>query len=253
MANYHLEVKNISRGSGGSITRRASYIYGEKLHDNYFGKICCKNRDDVLLRKIFLPGNSPLEYSSLQTLCDEIDKAEKRCDARTAKEFIGSLPNELPHGEIVKIVENFVTANFIEKGLAAIAAIHEGHNAADENRNNPHVHILVTTRTLSADGFDRKKFREINNKKYLLEWREQWAQLQNRAYERRGLDIRVSHESLEVQGIDRIPTPHICVIDWQREKGGERTPAGDIRREVQERNNRPTYDKERERSKVKSR
>ncbi|MDE6030401.1 MAG: MobA/MobL family protein [Oscillospiraceae bacterium] len=253
MANYHLEVKNISRGSGGSITRRASYIYGEKLHDNYLGKICFKNRDDVLLRKIFLPSNSPLEYGSLQTLCDEIDKAEKRYDARTAKEFIGSLPNELPHGEIVKIVEDFVTVNFIEKGLAAIAAIHEGRNAADESRNNPHAHILVTTRTLSADGFSRKKFREINNKENLLVWRERWAQLQNRAYERSGLDIMVSHECLKVQGVERIPTPHLCVIDWQREKGGEHTPAGDIRREVQERNSRPTYAKERERSKAKSR
>lgn len=68
MANFHLEVKNISRGNGGSITRRASYIYGEKLHDNYLGKICYNNRDDVLLRKIFLPSNSPLEYGDLQTL-----------------------------------------------------------------------------------------------------------------------------------------------------------------------------------------
>lgn len=220
MANFHLEVKNISRGNGGSITRRASYIYGEKLHDNYLGKICYKNRDDVLLRKIFLPSNSPLEYGDLQTLCNKIDKAERRYDARTAREFIGSLPNELTHGEIIKIVEDFVTANFIEKELAAIAAIHKGYNAADESRNNPHVHILVTTRTLSADGFSRKKFREMNNKENLLAWRRQWAQLQNRAYEHSGLDIRVSHESLEVQGVERIPTPHLCVIDWQKEKGG---------------------------------
>lgn len=61
--------------------------------------------------------------------------------------------------------------------------------------------------------------------------------MQNRAYERNGLDIRVSHESLEVQGIkDREPTIHLSLSDWQKEKRGERTIAGDKKRAIKERN-----------------
>ena len=50
------------------------------------------------------------------------------------------------------------------------------------------------------------------------------------------MDIRVSHLSLEVQGIDREPTIHISRIDWQKEKSGERTVAGDRKRAIKERN-----------------
>lgn len=61
--------------------------------------------------------------------------------------------------------------------------------------------------------------------------------IQNRAYERNGLDIRVSHESLKVQGVyDREPTIRLSRIDWQREQHGERTPAGDLKRAILVRN-----------------
>lgn len=59
---------------------------------------------------------------------------------------------------------------------------------------------------------------------------------QNRACEQDGPDIRVSHESLEAQGIrDREPTNHLRLVDWQREKRGERTAGGDLRREIEAR------------------
>ena len=60
--------------------------------------------------------------------------------------------------------------------------------------------------------------------------------MQNRAYERNHLNIRVSHERLEAQGLDREPTNHLSLVDWQREKRGERTRAGDRKREIEERN-----------------
>lgn len=184
-----------------------------------------------------------MEYGDLQTLCNEIDRSEKRYDARTAKEFIGALPNELPVDEIIKIVVEFVKENFIKQGLAVMAAIHKGHNAEDMSRNNPHVHILVTTRTLNANGFNPKKLRELNQKKNVELWRKHWARLQNREYERNGLDIRVSHESLEVQGQKRIPTPHLSVADWQREISGQRTPAGDRKREILKKNRQAELEK----------
>lgn len=75
-------------------------------------------------------------------------------------------------------------------------------------------------------------------------WWEHWARLQNRAYERNKLDIRVSHESLKVQGKKRIPTPHLSVVEWQREKSGQRTITGDKRREVRAKNRQAELEKE---------
>ena len=248
MANFHFEVKNVSRGRSGSVSRRASYIYGEKLYDCYLDQNFCKYRSDVLFREVFLPKSAPPEYDDVQTLCIEIDKSEKRYDARTAKEFICSLPNELPLVEIIKIVKEFIAVNFTERGLAAIAAIHEGRNAVDPSRNNPHVHILVTTRTLGENGFSLKKLRELDQKRNVTVWREQWAKSQNRAYERNGFDIRVSHERLKRQGIKREPLPHLFCIDYQREQRGQRTPDGDRKREIIEQN-RKKLQKEHKRKK----
>ena len=234
--NYHLEVKNISRRGGGNITQRISYISGQKLHDNYYGQNRYKSRNDVLFRCIYLPSGAPPEYNDIQFLCNEINNVEKRCDARTAKEFIGSLPNELSKEECIKIVNEFVKENFQFKGLAAIAAIHEGRNTEDKSRNNPHVHILVTTRALGADGFSAKKYRDLDRRENIKKWRKGWEVLQNRAYERNGLDIRVSCESLKTQGIDRKPLSYMPVADWQKEKNGQHTPSGDKRRKVVRKN-----------------
>ena len=185
---------------------------------------------------IFLPETAPPEFQDPQYLCDEIERAEVRKDARTAREFIGSLPNELPPGEWARIVRDFIRRNFLDHGLCAIAAIHRGLNRDDPSKNNPHVHIIVPTRPVGPDGFCEKKDREHDKRKYIEIWREQWVTVQNRAYERNHLDIRVSHERLEAQGLDREPTIHLSLVDWQREQRGERTRAGDRKREIEERN-----------------
>lgn len=237
MANYHFESTIISRGKGHSVTGSVSYICGQTLRDRYNDKTCYHHRKDVVWQKIFLPDHAPPEFRQLQHLCDEIERAEVRRDARTARQFIASLPNELPPGEQIRIVRAFIEHNFLPYDLCAIAAIHRGRNHDDPSRNNPHAHIIVPTRPVGADGFCNRKDREHDKRKYITIWREQWAAVQNRAYERNGLDIQVSHESLKVQGKrDREPTIHLSRIDWQREQRGEHTSAGDRKRAIKERN-----------------
>lgn len=237
MAIFHMEVTAISRGGGGSVTGAVSYTCGRTLRDSYYNKTHYNHRKDVVWQKIFLPDSAPPKFRDLQQLCNEIEGAETRRDARTARQFIASLPNELPPGELVRIAHEFIECNFVSYGLCAIAAIHRGINADDPSRNNPHVHIIVPTRTVETDGFCRLKDREHDKRQYIHVWREQWAEVQNRAYERNQLDIRVSHESLAVQGErDRLPTPHLSLADYQREKRGERTPAGDRKREIEAHN-----------------
>lgn len=247
MSNYHFEVTIISRGKGRSVTSSVSYISGRALHDIHNGKTYYKHREDLAWQKIFLPDHAPAEFRQLQHLCDEIECAEMRWDARTARQLTASLPNELPLGELVRIVHEFVADNFTSQGLCTVAAIHRKHNHHDPKKNNPHVHMIVPTRPVGPDGFCKLKDREHDKRKYITIWREQWATVQNRAYERNGLDIQVSHESLEAQGKhDREPSIHLSRIDWQKEQRGERTPAGDRKRAVKERNQRRIYQREME-------
>ena len=237
MSNFHFEVQVISRGKGRSVTKLVNYISGKRLHDPYRGETYYKRRSDILYYNIFQPSSAPPEFYDLQYLCNAIEGAERRYDARTAREFKASLPNELSKQELIGIVSEFINENFLDKKLCAIVAIHEGRNIQDPSRNNPHVHIIVPTRTVGLGGFSKRKDREHNKRKYIDIWREQWALIQNLAYERNGLNIRVSHESLFVQGCyGREPVNQLSLVDWQKEQRGERTVAGALRRELTARN-----------------
>lgn len=242
MANYHFEISVISRGKDRSVTRLANYITGQKLYDNYYDKTYYHRRNDVLYSDVLLPEQAPSDFHDLQHLCNVIENAEKRYDARTAREFKASLPNEFSVQENIQIVQEYIDANFLNHGLCAIAAIHEGRNDTNPEKNNPHVHIIVTTRTVDSNGFSKKKYRTIDRTEYARIWREQWAEVQNRAYERNGLSVRVSHESLKVQGKHELePTIHLSRIDWQKEQKGEHTPRGDMKSAIQERNRKHIY------------
>ena len=213
---YHMEVSTLSRGKGRSLGASLSYISGKKIHDRYSGKTYRHRRFDLVQFRVYLPPSSPNALRDLQCLCDELNKAEKRKDARTGRLFICSLPNELVPGEWAKIVKDFIEENFVAKGLCAVAAIHRGTNRDFPSKNNPHVHIIVSTRTVGPEGFNPQKDREHDKRCYIEIWRRAWAEVQNRAYERCHIEKRISHESLRVQGIDRKPLRHVNYVDWQR-------------------------------------
>lgn len=213
---YHMEVSTLSRGKGRSLGASLSYISGKKMHDRYSGKTYRHRRFDLVQCRVYLPPSSPNALRDLQCLCDELNKAEKRKDARTGRLFICSLPNELVPGEWAKIVKDFIEENFVAKGLCAVAAIHRGTNRDFPSKNNPHVHIIVSTRTVGPEGFNPQKDREHDKRCYIEIWRRAWAEVQNRAYERCHIEKRISHESLRVQGIDRKPLRHVNYVDWQR-------------------------------------
>lgn len=218
---YHMEVSILSRGKGRSLGASLSYISGKKIHDSYSGRNHHHRRTDLVQCKVYYPPDASDELSDIQYLCDELNKAEKRKDARTGRQFIGSLPNELPPREWTRIVEEFIEENFTAKNLCAVAAIHRG-KLSSKQLSNPHVHIIVSTRTVGPDGFNPKKDREHDKRSYIEIWRRSWAEVQNRAYERCHIEKRISHESLRVQGIDRKPLRHVNYVDWQRAERQQR-------------------------------
>lgn len=116
--------------------------------------------------------------------------------------------------------------------MCAVLALHAGANN-DPAKNNPHAHVLLTDRPVDANGFCSKKNRDWNKVAQLRKWRSAWAEAQNRAFKEKGLEVRVSHESLEVQGIDREPTLPLGRAATALERKGIQTEVGNRNRKIE--------------------
>ena len=227
----------------------AAYRAGENLHDGNAAHDFTQ-KQGIAHTEIMLPENAPQTFLDRQTLWNAVEMAEKRNDARTAREVEIALPNELTLRENIELVREYVADNFISKGMIADVAIHSGHRNQHQNDahdveaqhdkiiapNNPHAHILLTTRPVDKEGFAKKKNREWESPRNVYQWREQWARAQNREFERRGLEVKVTHESHATRGLDREPTIHLGPTDAALEKQGIRTIRGDKNRDVRARN-----------------
>lgn len=216
-------------------------MYDGRIHDRSY-------RQDVAHKEILLPPKAPAELTDRQILWDALNQAEKRNDAQTARLIDLALPNELSLSEQVALVREFVEVNFTRYGLCADIAIHQGTLDEDgkpisiepvgERKDNRHAHIIIPFRSLDERGFchTKQQTRFMNSPSYLIAWRKSWADLQNREFERRGLSVRVSHETLAAQGIDREPTKHLGPGTMALELRGIQTDRGDIYREIMQRN-----------------
>lgn len=258
MASYHLSTGIISRGDGGSVTAADAYISGEKLRDNYDGKIHDRSyRQDVAYKEILLPPTAPREFLDRQTMLDTLNISERRRDSQMARTVKIALPKELSLEEQIALTKEFVFGNFINLGMCADIAVHEGAldksrkppsiEAVYERKDNPHAHIIIPFRTVGDNGFHQTKTqnRYLNSPHYLILWRKDWARLQNREFERLGLDVRVTHESFLTQGIGREPTKHIGAAAMALELGGIQTEPGNAYRETITRNKEREIERQR--------
>ena len=218
MAIYHLSVKYISRKQGRSSVAAAAYRSGEKLYSDYDGNIYDFTRKKGIAHtEILLPPCALSEFYNRESLWNAVERAEKRCDSRTAREVEIALPNELELDEQIELARKYVLDTFVEQGMCADIAIH------NRDINNPHAHILLTTREVSTDGFSDRKNREWDKRSNVTIWRENWANAQNLKFKENGLSVRVSHESHTARGIDREPTIHLGSAVMALEQRGIQT------------------------------
>src|SRR4051812_29913947 len=97
MAIYHYSLKTISRSTGRSSVAAAAYRSGEKLVDERTGTIYdYTRRDGVLHAEVFLPDGQTVEREALWNLAET---AEKRKDAKVAREIVVALPHELSQSD----------------------------------------------------------------------------------------------------------------------------------------------------------
>ncbi|TGV64653.1 conjugal transfer protein, partial [Mesorhizobium sp. M00.F.Ca.ET.149.01.1.1] len=195
MAIFHLHVKNISRGDGRSIVAAAAYRAGETLpneaeeRESAFG-----GRRDVVHTEIRVPAGAPVWMRDRAKLWNAVEAAEKRKDARLAKEIEFALPREVAPAIWRELTSTMADA-YTRQGYVVDLAIHE-----DGSNNNPHAHMLLTTRRITAEGF-AEKLREADGVRFVMEARARWAKIANASFAGAGLDTRIDARSKASSGL----------------------------------------------------
>lgn len=249
VAIYHLSVKLITRGAGRSATAASAYRAADRVNDERTGLVFDYTRKrGVEHTEIVLPSSvaESAEWArDREQLWNAAEVAEKRKDARVAREYEVALPHELKAEARIELVRGFAQELADRYGSAVDVAIHAPHREGDTR--NHHAHILATTRRVTEVGLSAKTDIELKDadraKKGLSSGRtevtairERWATLVNQHLEEHGHESRVDHRSLEAQGSDREPTYHKGPAVTAIERRGERTQVAErIREDITER------------------
>jgi ATP-dependent exoDNAse (exonuclease V) alpha subunit len=264
VAIYHLSVKLVTRGAGRSSTAAAAYRAATRVHDERTGLVFDYSRKrGVEHTEIVLPSaQRDVGWAHVrERLWNAAELAEKRKDARVAREYEVALPHELNAAQRRDLVRAFAQ-DLADRHRGAIdVAIHRPHREGDTR--NHHAHLLATTRVVSAVGLGEKtaiEWKDADRTKRGLEpgrievtaIRSRWAAIVNEHLAEHGHTARIDHRSLDAQGIEREPTYHkgpavtaierrgedARVIERMREDIGERlqlaTERGRLERESQE-------------------
>lgn len=219
MAIYHLNTHTIGRAAGHSAVAAAAYRSASKLVDERTGEVFDFTRKGgVLSAEIVTPAGVPVPERA--ALWNAAEAAEKRKDARVAREWRAALPHELNEADRRELATRMGQAIADRYGVAVDVCIHAPDREGDDR--NFHVHMLATTRTIGADGtLGAKAVIELANKDRqkagipgtsqgdITDIRREWAELANEALERAGISARIDHRSYADQGVELTPTRHI--------------------------------------------
>ena len=229
VAIYHFNAQIVSRSTGASAVAGAAYRSGERLTDERTGEQHdYRQRDDLDGAEILTPRDAPAWAQDRARLWNAVEAAERRKDAQVAREIRVAIPRELRPDDGRALVRAYAQRAFVDRGMVADLAYHGGQG------ENPHAHIMLTTRSISSEGFGPKN-RDWNKKEQLASWRADWAASANRALERRGHAERIDHRTLVVQRdealargdtaraetLDRDPEIHLGRSAWMVQRTGE--------------------------------
>ena len=219
MAIYHCTTKTINRSSGRTAVAASAYRSGGKLKDERTGLTHdFTKKEGVAHSEIISNLGVPIDRSDLWNMAEQ---AENRKDARTAREWVIALPDELDANDRKELARDFAR-NLVNKyGVVADLAIHEPSKGGDDR--NHHAHIMLTTRKAVLHGNDIKLTDkadiELSNAKRsklglgttqedIKAVRQMWAEVDNNALERAGQRQKIDHRSYADQNSQLQPTIH---------------------------------------------
>ena len=197
----------------------SAYRSGGKLKDERTGLTHdFTKKEGVAHSEIISNLGVPIDRSDLWNMAEQ---AENRKDARTAREWVIALPDELDANDRKELARDFAR-NLVNKyGVVADLAIHEPSKGGDDR--NHHAHIMLTTRKAVLHGNDIKLTDkadiELSNAKRsklglgttqedIKAVRQMWAEVANNALERAGQRQKIDHRSYADQNSQLQPTIH---------------------------------------------
>ena len=263
IALFHFHVTQIKRSAGQSAVAAAAYRAGEKLHSTYYGEDSDYTRKGgVICSEILLPSHAPPEYADRETLWNAVEKAERSKKAQLAYSFDIALQNEFSMQENIDLARQFLSDNFVSRGMVVDFAVHQP-DKENSGIQNPHFHVMCPIRPLDEHGkWGNKQRREYvldeqgnrirdearnyvfnavpttdwGSPETLEAWRQAWADLCNAKFAEKGLGCRIDHRSFERQGVEQIPTQHEGPTVRAMEAKGIRTDKGDLNRFIRKTN-----------------
>jgi len=210
MASYHLSVKTVSRATGRSGPGAAAYRTASLIQCERDGTTHDYTRRSGVEASFIVAPPGAAWAQDRAALWNAVEAAEKRKDAKVAREYELALPHELDAGDRRTLAEGFAREVVARFGVAADVAIHAPHRHGDER--NWHAHVLTTTRVAGAEGLGAKT-RELDvvqtSGPAVEALRELWAVQVNHALERIQSEARVDHRSYARQGEDQVATQHM--------------------------------------------
>ena len=241
MAIPHFELKRISRTDGGSATAAAAYRSGTSITDERTGIVHdYARRTGVVASEVLLPEGAAEEFHDRDVLWNAAERSERRKDSCVAREIVAGLPRELDRETNWELARSFAQRVLVEgEGIAVDVALHNG--TARDGGEQPHVHLLLSTRVITPEGFAKKKHIGLDKDTTLRAWRSAWEEHVNAYLDESGSDARIDLRSLKDQGIDRKPEPKIGAEACALEKKGIDTRRGNQWREVQHSNHLLAY------------
>jgi ATP-dependent exoDNAse (exonuclease V) alpha subunit len=195
MAIYHQAAKILRRSAGQSAVAAAAYRSGSILQDHATGLLFDYTRKPgVEHSEIMAPDGAPAWVFDREQLWNTVEASEHRRDAQLAREIVVALPIELSTRQQIALLREFVRQEFVCRGMVADFSLHL------DNPENPHAHILLTTRTLTATGFGQKN-RAWNQTTELVQWRRNWAATTNTHLAAAGSQLRIDERSYAESGL----------------------------------------------------
>jgi Ti-type conjugative transfer relaxase TraA len=234
MSLYHLNVSSIGKSGRSSAVASAAYrscsnliqVIIDKetgleveLNHNY------SNKMGLAYSNIFAPDGVDNWCIDRNKLWQNVEERETRVNATFARDIKLALQKEFTLEENIQVLSEFVQEMFVSEGIIADTNIHI------DNMNNPHAHIMLTTRHLvrseDNDLVFGAKNRLLDSKAFLYLMRARWADINNKYFKIYDIDKSITHESYDTRGFAFInPTIHEGtsrhVDDFGYESGLER-------------------------------
>lgn len=208
MASRFVRVEIVKAGAGSSATGLSAYIARDARLDQSGTPFNFAHKADELeARGVILPASAPEWAADAAQAWRAAERAEQTIDRQTgelrwkkngqiAKHMTIALPREATPEQRKAMLLEFVAREIDPQkhGVVVEWAIHR-------EENNPHAHLLISTRTLKGGGYGKKAramnpdFASKGANHFISEaenWDTRWAEFQREYFERLGItaDIR---------------------------------------------------------------